>query len=328
MASSQTSDHDIEVAYFGRVVKFRHLRLVQVLARELSVRRTAEVLNTSQSAVSRGLAEIEALLSVKLFERTTRKMVATAFGRSLAWHAARILRDLALAEADFAALARGATQSLHVGLLRGFSAELLGTAVAAFQRRMPGVELRFEEGLADPLFQELSESRVELVLSHLDISHRHPDLETIRLYHERTVFVTRPGHPLQSQTRVGLDQLHAFNLVLPPTGTTLRANLDRMLRGLSGSTLSIVECVGIQFAASIIQATDSIAAVPQSACEWLASQGIDVCIVDMEESLAAWWVCAVRQRAAPRTLAETELIRCLQEASKSLDHVARNMESA
>jgi LysR family transcriptional regulator, pca operon transcriptional activator len=327
MVSPHTSDTGIEVAYFGRVVKFRHLRLVQVLAHELSVRRTAEVLNTSQSAVSRGLAEIEALLSVKLFERTTRKMVATAFGRSLAWHASRILRDLALAEADFAALGRGATQSLHVGLLRGFSARLLGTAVAEFQRRMPGVELRFEEGLADQLFQELSESRVELVLSHLEISHRHPDLETIRLYHERTVLVTRPGHPLQSQKRVELDQLHAFNLVLPPTGTTLRSNLDRLFRGLSGGALSIVECVGIQFAASIVQATDSIAAVPYSACEWLASNGIDVRIVDVRESLSAWWVCAARQRAAPRTLAETELIRCLQDASKSPGTGARTMKT-
>jgi LysR family transcriptional regulator, pca operon transcriptional activator len=319
MTSPQATDQDIEVAHFGRVVKVRHLRLVQVMARELSVRRTAEVLNTSQSAVSRSLAEIEELLGVKLFERTTRKMVATAFGRSLAWHAGRILRDFALAEADFTALARGATQSLHVGLLRGFSAKLLGDAVARFQRRLPGVEIRFEEGLADQVFQELSENRVELVLSHLDISQRHPELETVRLYHERTVLVTRPGHPLQSCKRVELERLHEFNLVLPPIGTTLRANLDRTFRGLSGSALSIVECVGIQFAASIVQATDSVAAVPYSAYEWLSDNGIDVRVVDVKESLSGWWVCAARQRAAPKTIAEAEWIRCLQEAAKARD---------
>jgi hypothetical protein len=134
--------------------------------------------------------------------------------------------------------------------------------------------------------------------------------------------VTRPDHPLQARKRVGLEQLHAFNLVLPPTGTTLRSNLDRMFRGLSGSTLSVVECVGVQFAASIVQATDSIAAVPHSACEWLAKSGIDVRIVDVRESLSAWWVCAARQRAAPKTLAGTELIRCLQEASKSRGNAA------
>src|SRR5579875_990994 len=76
---------------FKQSLTLRHLRLIEALGRELSLSRCAEALYTSQSAVSRGLAEIEAMLDAQLFERTTRKCSPTALGQNLIWHAEQIL---------------------------------------------------------------------------------------------------------------------------------------------------------------------------------------------------------------------------------------------
>jgi DNA-binding transcriptional LysR family regulator len=260
------------------------------------------------------LAELEELLGARLFDRTTRRMSVTATGRSLAWHAGRILRDLAVAESDFVALTRGVTQSLHIGLLRGFSAQVLGSAVSLFQTRMPGVEIRFHEGLADELFHELSQNRVELVLSHADLPQRHPDVEVTRLYEERAVLITRQKHPLQSIRRVRLGKLGGHGWVLPPTGTTLRANLDKILPTQPGHSTSIVECVGLQFVVDIVQSTDLIAAVPGSSLDWIRGLTAEIQELRVVEPMPKWWVCAARQRSTTASVAELALLECLKDA--------------
>lgn len=66
---------------FKQSLTIRHLRLIEALGRDLSVSRCAETLHTSQSAISRGLGEIEELLGVRLFERTTRHFSPTPLGQ-------------------------------------------------------------------------------------------------------------------------------------------------------------------------------------------------------------------------------------------------------
>jgi len=68
---------------FRSHLTLRHLRIVQTIGRELSLSRAAEVMRTSQPAISRGLGEIEALLNVRLFDRSTRSVSPTAIGRNL-----------------------------------------------------------------------------------------------------------------------------------------------------------------------------------------------------------------------------------------------------
>src|SRR5690606_1581100 len=110
---------------FHRILKMRHLLLIRTLGAELNLRRCADLLNTSPPAISRTLTEIENLLGEKLFERTTRSIKPTQMGTSMIWHAQRVFSDLDQAEADFNALARGASQVLHIGVLFGFSPDLL-----------------------------------------------------------------------------------------------------------------------------------------------------------------------------------------------------------
>ncbi|WP_445819582.1 LysR family transcriptional regulator [Bradyrhizobium sp. ISRA442] len=92
---------------FRQRLTIRHLRLIEGVGRELSMSRCAQVLHTSQSAISCGLSEIEDLLGARLFDRTTRRIVPTSLGQILIWHSDQILGQLARAEADFDALSRG-----------------------------------------------------------------------------------------------------------------------------------------------------------------------------------------------------------------------------
>jgi len=54
---------------------------VAMIAEEGSFSRAARKLRTSQSSLSRRIAELEKTLEVKLFERSTRKLELTAVGK-------------------------------------------------------------------------------------------------------------------------------------------------------------------------------------------------------------------------------------------------------
>jgi DNA-binding transcriptional LysR family regulator len=58
----------------------RHLAYFVALAEELNFTRAAARVNVVQQALSAGVAQLEALVGVQLFERTTRRVRMTAAG--------------------------------------------------------------------------------------------------------------------------------------------------------------------------------------------------------------------------------------------------------
>ena len=297
---------------FQRVLKIRHLLLIHTLGSELSLRRSAEILRTSQSAVSRGLAEIEAQLGKKLFVRTTRSISPTPAGLSLIWHAQRILGDLERAEADFNALARGATQGLHVGVLSGFSPVLLAKAIAEFGKRLPHVELRLHEGLADQLFVNLTQDRVNMILSHVDVPRSNANMAVQVLYQERVAVVARKGHPLTERRPLRMADLVNQRWVLPPLGTTIRIALEReLLLHATRRLPPIVESVGPHFTAAVLKHSNLIAAVPREVAHWLEHDCAVATELKIESALPSWPVCVVRTTLRPPSPAESGFLDCL-----------------
>ena len=65
------------------MLEVRELRLVQAIAANGSLARAARVLATSQPALTRSLAALEARLRGKLFERGQRGAIATDLGRAV-----------------------------------------------------------------------------------------------------------------------------------------------------------------------------------------------------------------------------------------------------
>ena len=61
-------------------IKLRHLQLIVALDQFRHLGRTAEFMSVSQPAVSRMLTEVESMLGLQLFDRSSRGTVPTAGG--------------------------------------------------------------------------------------------------------------------------------------------------------------------------------------------------------------------------------------------------------
>ena len=78
----------------GSRLKLRHLSLLQSLERHRTLSRVAEEMNLSQPAITKALREVEDIFMTRLFERTSRGLVATAAGRAVLRFARVTLADV------------------------------------------------------------------------------------------------------------------------------------------------------------------------------------------------------------------------------------------
>lgn len=92
------------------------LKSFLTVAHEQNLTRAAEALHLSQSALSSQIKLLEEELTVQLFKRTSRGMALTDHGRILMTHAQDVLESAGQLQQRAAALCRGISASVSIGL--------------------------------------------------------------------------------------------------------------------------------------------------------------------------------------------------------------------
>jgi LysR family pca operon transcriptional activator len=123
-------------------VKFRHLQCFLAVFQLGSVQRAASSLSITQPAVSKTIAELEAILGAPLFERGRRGAAPTREGRLFAPHANESVA--ALREGVDKLLRHGANfpATVAIGVLPTVAGPLLPPAIAAFRTLWPSVSVQ------------------------------------------------------------------------------------------------------------------------------------------------------------------------------------------
>lgn len=212
-----------------RVLTLKQLRLVSALGRELHLSRAAEALHTTQPAASRALAQLEEQLDLVLFHRTTKRIVPTAAGMSLLQHANRVLAEIDMAHEDLLGLRGEVHEELRIGVLASFSSEVLGRALVQSRQLQPHVLVMTQMLALEPLYEQLLDGRIDLMLAHAELSVDIQLVEVMPLYEEFSSVLAGPGHPLLRKKRLTWEDLANQAWVLPPPQTPLRPKIDRML---------------------------------------------------------------------------------------------------
>lgn len=122
----------------------------------------ADRLNLSTSAVSRQVAQLEALLGAQLLQRTTRKLSLTENGQAYFERCLQLLADLEETEELIGSNTLHPRGTLRLSAPISFGASHLAPALAAFARQHP--DMKFDVVLAD--------RAVDLVEEGLDLAIR------------------------------------------------------------------------------------------------------------------------------------------------------------
>src|SRR5260370_17704801 len=130
-------------------VSSRQLRAFQLGAQHRSFTRAAEALYITTSGLSVLIRELETQLGFRLFDRTTRPGVTTAYGNELLAATQPHLQALDAAMSRIGRTAEGTGQVLSVGTTPVVAANILPQAIREFRSQRPDLRIRlFDPELA------------------------------------------------------------------------------------------------------------------------------------------------------------------------------------
>jgi DNA-binding transcriptional LysR family regulator len=170
-----------------------------------SATRAAELLFTSQPAISRDLARLEQLLRFSLFERSKGRLLPTAQGLAFYEEVKRSyigLTTLAARAEEIRTLNMG---KLSVAALPALCDSLLPAAFALFRRNHPGVLLQITALESPQLESALSEQRFDLGL----VEHNLPPVGTTTelLFKGKELVILPQSHALSAKRRLSIRDL-------------------------------------------------------------------------------------------------------------------------
>ena len=245
-------------------VQFRHLRAFVEVARQRSITRAAEALNTVQPAVSRTIAHLEQIAGKPLFERRAKGLTLTSAGETLMLFAEPGLTQIA--EGIQQAAGRGDTQTMSLGVLPNVTREVMPAAVLRFKRAHPNVTVRIVTGSAAELLRLLRGGEIDMLVGRLLQPELVKGLSFDHLYDEPLVFAVRAGHPLARRRRVTLDDVERFGIVLPSPGSIIRDEVNRFAMAQGHPAFAnVVETTSFEFARPYITGGDAVIVFPQGA---------------------------------------------------------------
>lgn len=210
-------------------LKLRHLQMLLSVAETGNLSHSAEIMNTTQPALSKWLKDLENDLQLVLFERRVRGLQPTPYGEALIEHARRILGDLDCARDDMQALRDTGIGIITIGTSGVAASDLVPRATARLLQKMPRAQVRVREDTMDRLIPQLHHGEIDILIGRAVVSLFEADFQAETLYHDPVVFVSGHQHPLAHKEVVGWDDVLAYPWIVWPEGTPTRSALNNAL---------------------------------------------------------------------------------------------------
>ncbi|WP_241801811.1 MULTISPECIES: LysR family transcriptional regulator [Pseudomonas] len=191
-----------------------------------SLSKAAVLLDTPQSMVSRGIAQLETQCGERLFHRTGRGVVLTEFGEQLLPCVSGLLADAESLADDIRNRRGKPVGEVVVGILPSAVRRFAGTLFAAVQAQMPGVRLHLIEGASAQLEEQLHDGRLDMALV---LRENEASIGEAYLLARLPLHLVGPAtDPIFAHRDIALKQLSGLPLVVPGRPHLLRARLDHL----------------------------------------------------------------------------------------------------
>lgn len=217
-----------------------------------SLTRAAVHLNVPQSMVSRHIAQLERDCKNRLFRRTGRGVVLTAFGEQVFPRIQAIIADAERISDAIETSSGLPVGEVRVGLLPSTVPLLASTLYAQVQAAFPGVQLHLSEGPSSILEEQLGEGRLDMGL--LLREGQPPTADETLLAQPHLQVVGPAGDPLLETGTITLAKLAGLPLIVPSRPHPLRARLDSLAEGRGMRLLFAVEADSIRLQHEVVAA--------------------------------------------------------------------------
>src|SRR5580693_6310221 len=207
-------------------MKIHQLRYFCAVARTSSFTRAAVEEGVAQPSLSQQIVKLERTLGAKLFDRLSRAVQLTEYGRMLLPKAQTILREVNEARSALQSLRRGVGGHLSVGCIPTLTPYFLAPRLSRFTERFPDVELRLMEETTPNLVELLQTGKLDLAVVGLPVAS--PEMLCSELFREPIWVAVGKGHRLAGESVVKLNELRGEKMLLLKEGHCFRDDALRI----------------------------------------------------------------------------------------------------
>lgn len=205
----------------GRRMKLHELHVLMAVMQAGSMRKAAALLNTTQSAISRSIADLEQTMGARLLDRSAHGVEPTRYGRALLKRGVAVFDELKQSVRDIEFLSNPEGGELLIGSGSAFAEGFVLAVIDRLSQRYPRAAYHVMPSTLTGLYDELRERRIELAFSGNSRLRPQDDIDAEVLFEEPLVVATSVGNPLIRRRRIDLADLLNEPWTWSPPGTVV-----------------------------------------------------------------------------------------------------------
>lgn len=239
------------------------LRAFVTVGKLQSFAAAAKALHLSQPALSRRITSLEALLGVRLLDRTTRSVALTAVGERFVADISQMFEQLDRSVISLHDVARLQAGDVTVGCIFSVVHHFLLEVIGTFRAQHPRVMVRLVEESGDEVLASVKSGQADFAISYTGM--HDPDVEFTPLLEEPFVLACRPGHPLARRRTLRWAELGEHPYALVSHDSRIRFLIDQALEGIGPLPRPACEVRHVSTLIGIVETGLAVAVVPQLA---------------------------------------------------------------
>jgi DNA-binding transcriptional LysR family regulator len=244
-------------------VDTRVLQQFLSVVKHQSIGRAAEAMGLTQPAMSKSVQRLEALLGMKLLERTATGVIPTVFGAALVESAKSVIFEVNRMRERIEDLRDGRGGHIIIGAGPSLLELQVSQAVIALKRSVQNIRVTTTTGSVGDLLPALHVGEIDIVLGTAPELPVDPDLISKRWFADEIGIIARIDHPLRQRADISLADLLDQKWVLTPSTHTFTKGCIRCFAaaGLAIPPPDIISS-SIPMVRSIVSETNHLSFMP------------------------------------------------------------------
>jgi DNA-binding transcriptional LysR family regulator len=191
----------------GRNIKLHDLHVLIAVVQIGSMSKAAAILHTTQSAISRSIAELEQTFGVRLLDRSNQGVKPTKYGLALLSGGAAVFDDLRQTVKNIEFLVDPTVGEVRVGAPDPIIIGVLPAVINGLRRKYPRISIQVIPVVPNELqFRDLRERNIDFLFGRI-LPRLDDDIQSEVLFHDRLVIAAGPGCRWARQRNVDLSAL-------------------------------------------------------------------------------------------------------------------------
>jgi LysR family transcriptional regulator of gallate degradation len=221
-------------------------------------RNAARDLGVTEPSLQRPARELERLLRVTLYRRTSIGLEVNSAGAQLARRLQLAFGEIWSGIEEIGAAHQSARANLRIGVLALSPRMMLAQSAGKLLAAHPQQRVEVIEGSYEQHAKALRTGGIDLIFGALRAPPPEDDLVEERLFEDPYVLVCRAGHPLASERSVKPADLKLYDFVLPTAGLPRRTVLDAMLARWKITPRAVVETSCLATIVALLRTSERI----------------------------------------------------------------------